>query len=211
MTATTTKTKEMEATLIRAARLRNRVIPDGIDLHQFAPIDQTVARTQLGWPQNARIALFAGRADAPEKRLWFAEEAISVAQNDLPHLELKVVSGVSHDKMPIYYSAADCLLHTSASEGSPNVIKEALACDLPIIATPAGDIERLVEGAQPGAVVQPDINTVAQMIVECCREPVRSNGRSVAAEFGLAQAATATVDLYHSVAQIGLTKNTCIG
>jgi glycosyltransferase involved in cell wall biosynthesis len=200
MTATTTKTHEMEAKLPHRARARNRVIPDGIDLDHFAPRDRRAARARLGWPSDARIVMFAGRAESPGKRLWLAREAVAIAQGELHDLELMVVSGANPDEMPLYYSAADCLLHTSASEGSPNVIKEALACDLPIVATPAGDIEQLVAGARPGVVVPADACTLAREVVACCREPKRSNGRSLTGGMGLADAAEATVDLYRSLA-----------
>jgi glycosyltransferase involved in cell wall biosynthesis len=201
MTATTTKTVEMEATLTRRARTLNRVIPDGIDLARFSPSDRSVARACLGWPDDVPIALFAGRAESPGKRLWLAREAVELARTELPELELKVVSGAHPEEMPMYYSAADCLLHTSASEGSPNVIKEALACNLPIVATPAGDIERLVAGARPGAVVEADPQALARELVACCREPTRSNGRSVTAGMGMGEAAAATVELYRWVTQ----------
>jgi len=102
--------------------------------------------------------------------------------------------------MPLYYSAADCLLHTSASEGSPNVIKEALACNLPIVATPAGDIEQLVEQARPGAVVRADAHALALELVRRCRAPIRSNGRTHTNGLDLENAATATLSLYRSLA-----------
>jgi teichuronic acid biosynthesis glycosyltransferase TuaC len=200
MTATTTKTHEMEAKLPRCGRGRNEVIPDGIDLDRFAPSDRRTARVRLGWSRDARIVMFAGRAESPGKRLWLAREAVEMARGELHDIELKVVSGADPYAMPLYYSAADCLLHTSASEGSPNVIKEALACDLPIVATPSGDIEQLVAGARPGAVVPADARILAREIVACCREPERSNGRSLTGGMGLADAAGATLALYRAVA-----------
>jgi glycosyltransferase involved in cell wall biosynthesis len=199
MTATTTKTHEMESVLSRRAQARNRVIPDGVNLRHFVPIERDEAREYLGWSSRSRIVLFAGRAEAPGKRLWLAEQAVAIARSDLPDLRLEVVSGVDPENMPYYYSAADCLVHTSASEGSPNVIKEALACDLPIIATPAGDIAQLVRGARPGGVVPPHAGTLAQEIVRCCRTPERSNGRSLATGMDAGTAARATLDLYSSV------------
>jgi teichuronic acid biosynthesis glycosyltransferase TuaC len=200
MTATTTKTDEMEATLPLRAKAHNRVIPDGIDLAHFSPTSKAIARALVDWPLDARIVMFAGRSESPGKRLWLAQEAVERARRELPDLDLKVVSGVAPELMPLYYSAADCLIHASASEGSPNVIKEALACNLPIVATPAGDIERLVAGAEPGCVVEPDAGALARELVNCCRVPVRSNGRSLTQGMDLADAATATVELYRSLA-----------
>lgn len=199
MSATTTKTREMEMALPRGARSHNTVIPDGIDLDRFKPIEREQARAQLGWPIDRRIALFAGRADSPTKRLWLARRSVALAQQRLPDLELRVASGVHPELMPYHYSAADCLVHTSASEGSPNVIKEALACSLPIVATPAGDIESVVAGARPGSVVAADAAALANAICECCEEPARSNGTSLVGSFALDVAAAATLAVYRSV------------
>jgi teichuronic acid biosynthesis glycosyltransferase TuaC len=199
MTATTTKTLEMEELLPRAACQRNRVIADGIQLDRFKPIGQDLAREHLGWPLGSPIVLFCGRAASPVKRLWLAEQAVSLARIDLEDLQLMIASGVEPDEMPYYYSAADCLLHTSASEGSPNVIKEALACNLPIVATPAGDIERLLVGAAPGAIVEADAHALAREVIRCCRNPSRSNGRSLTGGMTVQSAAAATLDLYRSL------------
>jgi teichuronic acid biosynthesis glycosyltransferase TuaC len=199
MTATTTKTREMEDVLPRRARERNRVVADGIELDRFTPIDQDLAREYLGWPLGSTIVLFCGRAASPVKRLWLAEQAVSLARIDLEGLQLMIASGVEPDEMPYYYAAADCLLHTSASEGSPNVIKEALACNLPIVAAPAGDIERLVAGARPGAVVEADAHALAREVIRCCRSPSRSNGRDLTGGMTLQRAAAATLDLYASL------------
>jgi glycosyltransferase involved in cell wall biosynthesis len=199
LTATTTKTREMEAVLPRRARNRNRIIPDGIELDRFKPIDRDIARAYLGWSPDSRIVLFAGRPECAIKRVWLAQQAVALAGADLRDLQLVIASGIDPDKMPYYYCAADCLLHTSVSEGSPNVIKEALACNLPIVATAAGDIDRLVAGARPGGVVEADARALAREVIACCREPVRSNGRSLTGNMSLQTAAAATLDLYQSL------------
>jgi glycosyltransferase involved in cell wall biosynthesis len=74
-------------------------------------------------------------------------------------------------------NASDCLLHTSASEGSPNVVKEALACNLPVVATPAGDIRDLLSGVTDSYVCAPIVGELADALVRCLDPPRRSNGR----------------------------------
>jgi len=74
------------------------------------------------------------------------------AGGDAGGVQLRGVSGVRYEQMPDYYRAADCLLLTSDWEGSPTVVKEALCCDLPVVAVDAGDAWRwlrLAPGCQP--------------------------------------------------------------
>src|SRR5262249_370095 len=74
-------------------------------------------------------------------------------------------------------NAADCLLLTSSIEGSPNVVKESLMCDLPVIATQVGDVHELLSGVTPSWVCQSHPADLAAALVECLSSPTRSNGR----------------------------------
>ena len=53
---------------------------------------------------------------------------------------------VLHEQVPLYFNACDLLVFLSRKEGSPNVIKEALACNMPIFTTASGDIVERVHG-----------------------------------------------------------------
>lgn len=171
---TTTKSEEMERLLKKSSQHRNTVIPDGVNRARFAATDRLAARRSLGWPATSRIVLFAGRSSSPEKRLWLARRVVDQAAEALPEVELRIADGVPGDAMPLYYSAADCLLHVSASEGSPNVVKEALACDLPVVATPSGDIRELL-GSIDGCVICPaDVDALASALASTLRLERRS-------------------------------------
>ena len=71
-------------------------------------------------------------------------------------VELHAIHGVPHDRMPLYLNAADAVLLTSKSEGSPNAIKEALACNAPVVSTPVGDVPDLVDGVRNATVASTD-------------------------------------------------------
>jgi glycosyltransferase involved in cell wall biosynthesis len=93
-------------------------------------------------------------------------------------------------------SAADCLLLTSSVEGSPNVVKEALACDLPVVSTDVGDVAELLAGVAPSAVCPPDASLLARALLECVDPPRRSNGREVSAALDEEEIASRLLAVY---------------
>lgn len=196
MSATTTKSLEMESLLVRSARARNTVIPDGVDRERFQPGDCARARAELGWPRDRKIVLFAGRSEASEKRLWLAQQAVSLASSQRPDIELRIANGVPSEQMPLYYVAADCLLHTSVSEGSPNVVKEALACDLPVVATPAGDVRELLSHVDKCTICEASENALADALLKVFSSGQPSNGRERTEHLGIGTIAKRTIECY---------------
>jgi glycosyltransferase involved in cell wall biosynthesis len=79
--------------------------------------------------------------------------------------------------MPLLMNAADCLIHTSCLEGSPNVVREALMCNLPVVATPSGDVEQLLYGVEPSYLCPPEPAALGEALVDCLGQGARSNGR----------------------------------
>ncbi len=161
----------------RLIRKDYHVIPSGIELEKFKPIPRAEARSKLGWPIGSRIALFAVlMINEPRKRYWLAKAAVDLACKILP-VEIKVVTGVPPDDIPLYMNASDVLLLTSLHEGSPTVVKEALACNLPVVSVNVGDVEERLSGVSNCAVVDATPEAIAHALVEIVRAPVRSNGR----------------------------------
>ncbi len=175
---TITKSREMELALPERARQRNSVIPNGVDSSLFWPMNRAAARAALGWRSEERIALFVGNPAELRKRYSLAVEAIEEARSSVSDLRLALAHGVEPALTPIYMSAADCLVHLSWMEGSPNVVKEALMCNLPVIATAVGDIPELLNGVEPSFLVVPTRDAVARALVACVSAPRRSNGRA---------------------------------
>lgn len=197
---TITESSEMESVLPAAVRMRNTVIPKGIDTRVFSELDRRESRRELGWPEDARIALFAADPSVPLKRFWLAQAAVELARAELPDVSLRAAGGIDPDRMPVLMSAADCLLHTSASEGSPNVVKEALMCNLPVVATPAGDIEELIADVTPSFLCQASAGALAQALVACLLEPRRSDGRMRATRLDQAAVTESILRIYDEIA-----------
>jgi glycosyltransferase involved in cell wall biosynthesis len=115
------------------------VIPSGIDFSVFRPIPRDEARKQLGLDLRERLVLFVGRTNQARKRFILAKHAFELLNARLP-ARLVVAWNVQHDQIPLYMNACDVLVFTSMQEGSPNVVKEALACNLPVVSVQVGDV-----------------------------------------------------------------------
>lgn len=198
---TITVSAAMHDVLPRRARRRNIIIPQGVDAELFRPMPRNEARARLGWDRDERVVLFAAtKTQSPAKRLWLAEEACALAGERLGQIRLEVASGIEPDTVPLLMNAADCLLVTSAVEGSPNVVKEALMCNLPVASTPAGDIEELLDGVAPSWLCPPDAASLADALVACLETPgQRSNGRAAAARLTADAVAARVLDVYRDV------------
>lgn len=123
------------------------VIPSGIDFSVFKPIDKREARMALGLPLDEKLVLFVGRTNHARKRGYLAEKAVELLDKSL-RAKLIVAWRVSHKEVPLYMNACDALLFTSMQEGSPNVVKEALACNLPVVSVPVGDVADRIKGIE---------------------------------------------------------------
>lgn len=158
-------------------RDRVSVIPTGVDIALFNPRDLQEARRELGWGENEQVVLF-NAGDPICKRLDLAMAAVQFAESLCGRIRFAVLDGnVPPDLIPAMMNAADCLLLTSDWEGSPNVIKEALACNLPIVSVDAGDVRERLEQVRPSAIVPRNSREIGKAIFDILRQRRRSNGR----------------------------------
>ena len=151
-----------------------KVVPNGVD-SRFQPGDREEARRQLDLPEGDFIALFVGLL-VPVKGLDVLVEAVAGLPGDKPlcvlvgegpeqpELEriaadrgiadrLRFVGRRPSDEIPLWMTAADALVLPSYSEGRPNVVLEAQACALPVVATRVGGTPELVEDRVTGLLV----------------------------------------------------------
>jgi glycosyltransferase involved in cell wall biosynthesis len=114
-------------------RRRVAVLPCGVDLGRFRPMPRAEARARLGLPADAPFALFP--AD-PERAVKRADRARAAAR--AAGVELRVLRNVPPEEVPLWINAANAVLVPSQSEGFGLAVLEALACDVPVLATPVG-------------------------------------------------------------------------
>jgi len=160
-------------------RVKAIVIPNGVDLEWFMPLNRGMCRERLGWAKNPRVVLFnASRGDNRSvKNSALAHAAVKVLSNEVPDVVLHTMSDSDREEVRWMMNAADCLLVTSLHEGSPNIVKEAMACNLPVVSVPCGDVAERLEGTWPGGVGPYDAGALAEMIGDVFRVECRSNGR----------------------------------
>jgi glycosyltransferase involved in cell wall biosynthesis len=156
------------------------VIPHGIDVERFQPASKAESRAALGWDDvDGYQVLFPYGPERPIKDYPRAERVVAAAEGRLEApVELRSVTGVPHEEMPTVVNAADALLLTSEREGSPNSVKEALACNVPVVSTDVGDVSTMLRDVEPSAVGSTDAELV-DGLVEVLTTGGRSNGRTM--------------------------------
>ncbi len=150
-----------DSALTKSERTRDQlgldlpVIPNGVNLDVFQLMDHAEVRKKVGFEANCKYIIWCSNPERVEKNWPLAEEAVRLLESKISDasrtepkgfsVELVAVYNKTPEEVCTYMNAADCLLLTSDSEGSPNVIKEAMACNCPIVTTDVGDVrERLV-------------------------------------------------------------------
>ena len=176
------------------------VIPCGINMNIFKLMDRRKARECLGWDEADKIILFNARTDPIGKRLDLAEATAKFVKESLPNTKLFVFCGKTPpSEMPFYYNAADALLMTSDHEGSPMVIKEALACNLPVVSVDVGDVRDQIDGVYPSYIVKRDPKALSDALVKILTSLSRSNGREIVKEISEDVVASQVIKLYGSI------------
>lgn len=179
--------KRYEQIIVKSQEMADRlrpvgchVIPNGVDLTVFQPTSREVARQRLGWSLAGEKVLFPGDPKNPRKGYQLAQAAVSLAQAEWGRsLELVPLWGIKPDLVPVYMNACNAMLMTSLIEGSPNVVKEALACDANVVAVPVGDAHQMLAGVSNCERVSREPSEVAAALCAVLRKNQSSDGRHV--------------------------------
>jgi len=175
---------------------RVRIIPNGIDLDRFKPMESQTCREKLGWDPDRFHVLFPANTGAPLKRLWLAEAAVARARENGVPAELHLLQGVPHQDVPVWMNASNVLLLTSEHEGSPNVVKEVLACDVPVVSVDVGDVSERVAGIDGCFIAAAEAVDLAGCLCRVWNGERRIQGRSRISELSLMNVAKRVSDFY---------------
>lgn len=149
------------------------ILPCGIEMSDI--VDKRVAQKSMQLPEDKINILFGGAFSNVRKNVALAYKALSIIhRKDINLIEMR---GYSREEVTLLYNACDMLLLPTKSEGSPQVLKEAMAYNCPIVATNVADISYLLEGVSNSYVTSFDPIDVAKKINKVIHNNQRSNGR----------------------------------
>jgi len=199
MTSVIVKSRAMQALLPTCKNMH--VIPNGVDFDIFKPLDRQECRARLGLDADKTYILFPYAPTRPRKNfaaIKAAQSMLNARRNGAGDVEILVVSDEPNERVPLYMNAANAMALASPWEGSPNAVKEALACDLPIAAYDVGDVPELLEGVEGTRVTQHSPAHLADAL-EHVLTYARSTGRANSGRLRLEQAAQQVINVYQTV------------
>lgn len=178
-----------------------RIIPCGVDVSLFRPIKRSDARKKLNLDIDKYYLLFIN----PKRRIKnvnLAHEVVEIVRKTRPNTELLCAENVPNTEMFIYYNAVDLLLITSFSEGSPVTVKEALACNTPVISVDVGDISKTLQEVNNCFVVPFNKDWLAEKVIRIIDNKAIVNTKRCAENYSLENVAQEILVVYGSVTSI---------
>jgi teichuronic acid biosynthesis glycosyltransferase TuaC len=194
------KSRNLERALPRSInREKVRVIPNGVDLDLFKPLDREMCRAKLGWKSGHFHILFPTNGGDPVKRLGLAKAAVNVVSQARLNVQVHELQGISHSEVPVWLNASDVVMLTSLHEGSPNIIKEALACNLPVVSVDVGDVAERISGIIGCYLASPEPRDLAAKLLLVRSDHPRTKGRDAMQNLSLQNVALQLSDFYSEV------------
>lgn len=130
--------------LARQCNGNTLIVPCAVDTGVFKPV-ACKGKSE----RDRKLVVFPCSRDMAVKDYPLFDRVLGVLRREYGiDCEEKVLSGLSRRQVAELLNVADILLLTSKSEGSPQAVKEALACNLPVVSTPVGDVAELLEGVR---------------------------------------------------------------
>jgi len=184
----------------RAARRRRvEVLPCGVDMERFRAIARTSARAELGLDPRAPCLLFPADPTRPGKRY---DRAVALAR-DVP---LHTLGGIAPEQVPLWVNAANAVVVPSDAEGFGLAVLEALACDVPVLATPVGVHQQAMDGVAGTLCAPFDVEHWQAAAAPHLDDPdPRIAGREHAEQYSATRMATRLADNWRELLQRGAT------
>ncbi|MBX2874352.1 MAG: glycosyltransferase family 4 protein [Saprospiraceae bacterium] len=199
VTAIISKSPNIEETVYR--KKVSYLIPNGVRLDQFA-FNPEGYRAELKMKDDTQYVAFMGNPTDPNKNIALVQEALKYVKRK--NVELVAPYPVSHDTVVKYLNSADVFTLCSFSEGSPNIVKEAMSCNRPMVVTPAGDAAWIVEETEGCFVGQYDPKDFGEKLNQAldyaaAHKLTAGRERVLELELDAVSVARKIIDLYYKV------------
>ena len=195
--------KLMDAVIVKSARMKEMVdarhvyvIPNGVDFKKFKPVSLSMSRCENS---SEKRILFLGNPRLRRKNFPLAFKSLEIVKKKYPGARLESAFGVGQDKVVELMNSAHLLLLTSLQEGSPNVIKEAMACNLPVVSTDVGDVGEVIGGTDGCYITTFTPDDVAEKVIKVLDRGLRTNGRDMIKHLEINKVARRVIDVYEKV------------
>lgn len=194
-----------KATIVKSQRMKEGiklnkaiVLPNGVDMKAFVCIEKVKSLDKTGFDPGIKNIAFLAAPSRHEKNFALAKEAVDKLGTE-QNATLHTLHGIIHRDIPFYLNAADVLLLTSKWEGSPNAIKEAMACNCPIVSTDVGDVKEVIGNTEGCYITSYDPEDVAEKLKMALEYGKRTNGREKIKYLDEKIIAEKLVEIYKSV------------
>jgi glycosyltransferase involved in cell wall biosynthesis len=155
--------------------IKTSIIPNGVDFNLFKPLNKSELQNELKWSNDCKHILFAANPERPVKNYNLAKNAADQIKEY--RVELHDLVDIDHEKIPKYMNASDVVILSSFFEGSPNVIKEAMACNRPIVCTNVGDVKLIIENIEGCFLAEAETSDFRKKMIEALRFDRSTEGR----------------------------------
>lgn len=176
--------RRVDAAIVQTAEMASKleksnvfIIPCEVDFDLFRPTSKEQARALLGLAADQKYLLFAANPQNAVKRFPLAKAVAEHVATEDPSVELLVVFKETSERLALYMSACDALVFPSYQEGSPNIVKQAMACNLPIVATEVGDVRQVIGRTKGCYLCNPSVTEFAAGIRAILAHRMRTDGR----------------------------------
>ena len=200
------KCKPWKAVIVKSQEMKNRVgmpyanvIPNGVNMEKFHELPQTECQKKLGWDSSKKHVLFPARVEDTRKNWPLANAAVQMQNSDI---ELHPFKNTPNDETPIWYNAADAVVLPSFYEGSANALKEAMACNRPVVTTDMGDCRERIEGCEGCYVANTyEVEEFAELLGKALEFGGKTKGRERLVADGIAdyQIAERLITIYKNI------------
>lgn len=180
-----------------------RIIPDGTDLSLFRPIDKLHARRLLKWSPDEPVVIFYEGGRPKVKRRDLAEASMNEVRKSIGNCKLKIIgTGIPYEQIPLLLNASDCFLMTSDYEGSPNIIREALACNTPIVSVDVGDVRKWLIYQDATRIVARNPVEIGKNIVDIISTGIRYSMNPAGLKFSDESSNNYIIEIYNRIIKL---------